>query len=429
MADIPLELDDHHTDVRGHRLRRMTGRNPRSAHRAATPLELLFDLAFVLAFGQAGNELAHAVAVDHWQTGVLGFVFAVGATCWAWINFSWFASAYDTDDWLYRITTMVQMIGVVVFALGLPVMFASLEHGDHIDNSGVVAGYVVMRVALIAQWLRAARQDPSRRQTALSYALFVGIAQIGWIVLLVLHTTAELFFVLSLVLWAIELAGPVLAERRSTGTPWHPHHIAERYGLLAIITLGEGVLGTAAAVGPVITEHGWTADAIILVVTGIGLTFALWWSYFTLPSGEILARFRNRAWVWGYGHVLIFGSIAATGAGLHVAAYVAEGHAEVGVATAVLAVAIPVVVYVATLFALYVWLTRDLDVAKVVILAMTSGIIVVAVVLAQSGASLSVCLAVVTLAPIFTVVWYEVYGHRRAAIAIRHALAEAPTSR
>lgn len=429
MADIPLELDDHLTDVRGHGLTRMTGRNPRSSHRAATPLELLFDLAFVLAFGQAGNELAHAVAVGHWQTGVLGFVFAVVATCWAWINFSWFASAYDTDDWLYRITTMVQMIGVVVFALGLPVMFDSLEHGEHIDNSVMVAGYVVMRVALIAQWLRAAHQDPSRRSTALAYAFFVGIAQIGWILLLVLNTSAEVFFSLTLVLWAVELAGPVLAERRSIGTPWHPHHIAERYGLLAIITMGEGVLGTAAAVGPVITEHGWTPDAIIIVVAGIGLTFALWWAYFTLPSGEILARFRNRAWVWGYGHVVIFGSIAATGAGLHVAAYVAEGHAEVGVPAAVLAVSIPVFLFVVTLFALYVWLTRDLDITKLVILAMTAGIIGAAVLLAESGASLSLCLAVVTLAPIFTVVWYEVSGHRRAAVAIRRALAEEPASR
>ena len=83
---------------------------------------------------------------------------------WAWINFAWFASAYDTDDWMYRLTTMVQMVGVIVLALGLPRMFASLEHGEHVDNGVMVLGYVIMRVPMIAQWMRAARQDPDRRE-------------------------------------------------------------------------------------------------------------------------------------------------------------------------------------------------------------------------------------------------------------------------
>ncbi len=52
--------------------------------------------------------------------GIVGFCFATFAVSWAWINFSWFASAYDTDDWVYRLTTMVQMVGVIVLALGLP---------------------------------------------------------------------------------------------------------------------------------------------------------------------------------------------------------------------------------------------------------------------------------------------------------------------
>ena len=94
------------------RLIRMSGRNPGETHRSATPLELLFDLAFVVAFGQAADQLAHAIAEDHLAVGLGGFAFAMFAICWAWINFSWFASAFDTDDWFYRITTFVQMIGV-----------------------------------------------------------------------------------------------------------------------------------------------------------------------------------------------------------------------------------------------------------------------------------------------------------------------------
>ena len=109
----------------------MTGRDPHEPGRTATPLELLFDLTFVIAFGAAANELAHALTEDHVVDGILGFSFAMFAVSWAWINFSWFASAYDTDDWLYRLLTMVQMIGVLVLALGLPDLFESLAHGDH----------------------------------------------------------------------------------------------------------------------------------------------------------------------------------------------------------------------------------------------------------------------------------------------------------
>src|SRR4029077_8311275 len=95
-----------------HDSRRMGGRDPHEAHRAATPLELLFDLTFATSFGFAASQLADALAAGHTAAGLIGFGFASFAICWAWINFSWFSSAYDTDDWVFRIVTMVQMIGV-----------------------------------------------------------------------------------------------------------------------------------------------------------------------------------------------------------------------------------------------------------------------------------------------------------------------------
>ena len=108
----------------------MGGRDPHEEHRAATPLELLFDLTFVIAFGVAADELAHALATDHIGEGLVGFGFATFAISWAWIFWTWFASAYDTDDWIYRLLTMVQMVGVLVLALGLPAMFESIDEGD-----------------------------------------------------------------------------------------------------------------------------------------------------------------------------------------------------------------------------------------------------------------------------------------------------------
>ena len=164
-----------------HRRVRMGGRDTAESHRTATPLELLFDLTFVVAFGIAADELAHYLAEDHVRPALVGFAFATFAITWAWINFSWFASAYDTDDWLYRLTTMVQMVGVIVLALGLPRDVQLDRRGRDVDNRVMVAGYVVMRVAMVFQWVRAARQDPPRRAACLTYMTFIGVAQVGWI--------------------------------------------------------------------------------------------------------------------------------------------------------------------------------------------------------------------------------------------------------
>ena len=101
----------------------------------------------------------------------------------------------------------------------------------------MVAGYVVMRIALVGQWLRAAKQDPDRRSACLTYAVVVTVAQIGWIALMLAHTSVVVTFALTVLLVGVETMGPWLAETRKGGTPWHARHIVERYGLLAIIAL------------------------------------------------------------------------------------------------------------------------------------------------------------------------------------------------
>ena len=153
--------------------------------------------------------------------------------------------------------------------------------------------------------------------------------------------------------------GPVHCRAGKGGTPWHAHHIVERYGLLTIITLGEGVIGTVASLGAVVESQGWTLDAVLVAVAGTGLTFGLWWMYFTIPSAEVLHVHRERG-PWGYGHMLIFGSIAATGAGLHVAADYIGHEAHIGAVATVLTVAVPVAVFAVALFALYTYLVRAL---------------------------------------------------------------------
>ncbi|MGW6195591.1 low temperature requirement protein A [Kribbella sp. NPDC055110] len=401
-----------------HRHRPLVGRDPGERHRAATPLELLYDLTFVVAFGTAADELAHYLAEGHAVAAVGGFCLAVFAVAWCWMNYSWFASAYDNDDWVFRVATLVQMVGVVVLALGLPNMFASLDHGGHIDVRMMVFGYVVLRLSMLFLWMLAGRNDPDRAPAARKYISAIGVAQVGWVVLALLNLPVWLFFVLGIPLFVLELAGPVLAERRRE-TPWHAHHIAERHGLLLLITLGEGVLGTVAALNALVHgDHGWTFEAALLAVAGLGLTFGLWWMYFAVPWGDVLDRHRDRSRPWGLGHFLLFGSVAATGAGLHVAAYFLEGTATIGATTTVLTVAIPVAIFILTLYAIYWAFVRQHDLLHPLLLAGTAAVIALAVACAALGASMSWCLVVIMLAPAVTVIGFETVGHRHLTQAL-----------
>lgn len=406
-----------------HRVRPMVGRDPHEPHRVATPLELLFDLTFVVAFGIAASEFAHMLAEDHVGAGLAAFVFATFAVCWAWINFSWFASAYDTDDWVYRLATMLQMVGVVILALGLPQVYASIEHGEHVDNAVMVAGYVVMRIAMVSQWLRAARQDPDHRAVCLAYAVSVTVAQIGWVGLIFAHTSLKVFLALAAALVVVEMLGPFLAETRKGRTPWHAHHITERYGLLAIIALGEGVVGTVASISAVVGAQGWSTDAAVVAVAGTGLTFGMWWVYFVVPSADVLHAHRERGFGYGYLHIVLFGAIVATGAGLHAAAYYIEHHSKLSSAETVLWVALPVGLYVTTVYAIYMLLTRSWDGFHAVLVALTTAVLVGAVWLATAGVSMAMCLLVVMLAPVVTVVGYELVGHRHASAVVARNLA------
>jgi low temperature requirement protein LtrA len=407
------------TAPRGHAVRAMSGRDPHEPARAATPLELLFDLAFVVAFGTAGEQAAHLLAEGHVGSGLLGFAFSMFAILWAWINFSWFASAFDTDDWVYRVTTMAQMVGVIVLALGLPQMFASLDEGERVHNEVMVGGYVIMRLAMLVQWLRAARQAPRYRRTCRAYAWALVVAQVGWLALAVAPVGVAAFFAAGSALVVVEMIGPWVAERRVAAdegmTPWHAHHIAERYGLLAIITLGEGVIGTVASLSATVDGSGWTLDAVLVAVAGTGLTFALWWTYYITPSGEVLHRHRERAFLWGYGHMVVLAALAAVGAGLHVVASALDGHSAIGPVGSVLAVAVPVLVFVLADYVLFWVLLRSFDTLHSWLVTGAVLTLAAAVAVAALGGPTSWALLLVMLAPAITVVGYETAGHRHLA--------------
>ncbi|MBP1846286.1 low temperature requirement protein LtrA [Rhizobium petrolearium] len=328
-------------------LRPLHSRDPDEHHRVATSLELLFDLVSVIAIASAAAGLHHAIAENHAAQGVITFAMAFFAIWWAWMNFTWFASAYDNDDVVYRLLTMVIMGGSLTMAAGIPALFT-----EEPDFTMVIFGYVIMRIAMIILWLRAAYHDPNRRRTALAYAAGIFIAQLYWVAFLAVQPvstgTAYAMFVIGAIL---EIAVPAIAEPLSANTPWHRHHIIERYGLLNIIVLGETLLSGSMALRQVAGHFD-----IMLVHTALSalvIVFALWWAYFARQE-HLGSRKLSRSLLWGYGHFFIFASGAAVGAGFAALVDIITHHSEVPLLVGDYAVAIPVAIYYASL-----WFVRD----------------------------------------------------------------------
>ncbi|MER7106087.1 low temperature requirement protein A [Streptomyces humidus] len=288
--------------------RPMLARQAGEEHRAASALELFFDLCFVVAVAQASSAFEHELVSGRPGRGLLGYALVFFAIWWAWMNFTWFASAYDTDDVPYRLLTLVQIIGALVMAAGAS---AALEHGDF---AVITWGYVVMRLAMVSQWVRAACTDRERRRSALRYAVGILVLQVAWLVRLAGPVDGGT--VTFAVLAVLELAVPVWAER-AEGTAWHPQHIAERYGLFTLIVLGESVMAAGLAVGAALETHQRLGAVLPVALGGLLTVFALWWMYFAQDAPRRL-RTQRTAMSWGYGHYVVFAAAAAVGAALAV---------------------------------------------------------------------------------------------------------------
>ncbi len=314
----------------------MLARDPGEPHRVATPLELFFDLVFVVAIASAAAQWHHGLAEGH-VGDLVGFLMVFFAIWWAWMNYTWFASSYDCDDVAYRLLTFTIMAGSLMLAAGIPGFFATGQ------SVLVVVGYAVMRVAMVAMWLRAAAGHPEGRATALGYAVGISAVQVLWIGrLLVEGRTALLvsFFVLVV----LELLVPVVAERRGI-TPFHPHHIAERYALLTIIVLGEVILASVQAVQGAL-DRGAEPGLVALIVGALLLVLSMWWLYFTRDHAPLFHGDIRATFVTGYGHYLVFASAAGTGAALAAAVDLVQGEAHTSDRVVGLALAGAVAVYV-----------------------------------------------------------------------------------
>lgn len=323
-------------------LRRMLPRDPGEDHRAASSLELFFDLVFVVAVSFAAENLHHIETEGHLGRAIAGYGLVFFAIWWAWVNFTWFGTSFDTDDWLYRVTTIVQMAGVLVLAAGIE---AGLREGDFFV---MTMGYVVMRLAMVSQWLRAAWSSPRYRSVAVRYAVGIVLVQVLWVLRVTLFPEfgTGTFVVLAL----CEMLVPVWSERGNT-TPWHPRHLAERYGLFTLIVLGEGLAAGANAVIDALGEAHHLPALLVLASSALVIVAGLWWIYFSREQHSHIVSMPT-ALLFGYGHFFVFAAAGAIPAGIEVALSAEAGRAALSATAVAATITVPVAVFVLAVWGL-----------------------------------------------------------------------------
>ena len=228
------------------------------------PLELFFDLAFVLAFTQC----TALMAADPTWSGIGYGMLVLAMLWWAWVCYAWLTNLIEPEEGSVRIVMLLAMAGLLLVALCVPQAF-----GDR--ALGFAIAYGVVRLGHIALYLMAGRDEPRLRQGVLSFSIGSAIV-IGFLV-------AASFFNggVQVALWMaailVDWGGPALlgvADWRLV-----PAHFAERHNLVIILALGESIVAIGAG-----ADVELTAPVIVAAVLGMGLAAALWWIYFDVVA-------------------------------------------------------------------------------------------------------------------------------------------------
>src|SRR4051794_37720156 len=238
-----------------------------------TPLELFFDLVFVLALTQCTALMA---ADPTWQ-GLARGVLVLGVMWWSWVGYAWLTSVVNPEEGTVRLAMFAAMAAFLVVALCVPGAF-----GD--EALLFACAYFGVRFAQIGLFVIASRDDPGLRHSVAGLAVSTGIGT-GLLVLASFLDGLPQGAVWALAL-ALDMGGPMLID--SSGWRLEPGHFAERHGLIVIIALGESIV--AIGVG---AEHGVDAGVVIAAVLGIVVAGALWWLYFDVVALVAERRLRN----------------------------------------------------------------------------------------------------------------------------------------
>jgi low temperature requirement protein LtrA len=251
--------------------------------------------------------LADGLHSDPTLRGLWHFAALFVPVWWAWMEFTWFATAWDNDDLLHRFGMLTAMLLVVVLAAGIPRVY---EGNDRV----FVLTYVAMQGLLVLMFARVLPHAGPARRFARNYLVSDAIG--GLIMLSSLAVDQPLRYWVWALAIAVLMLGPVVAVRAYEGQPFDSRHIPERYGLFTIIVLGESVVAVSASLGEVAFDGGAIASALL----GFGIAAAFWWGYFETVSSTSLSRERDGAsFLWGYGHLFGFGGIAAAAIGVELA--------------------------------------------------------------------------------------------------------------
>ncbi len=229
-----------------------------------TPLELFFDLVFVLALTQCTALMAEDPS---WENVVRGLL-VLAVLWWAWVGYAWLTSVVDPEEGAVRFAIFGAMAGLLVVALCVPEAFGDL-------GLLFAVAYAVVRIGQIVLFVVASRDEPKLRQSVWGLAVSTAIA----VTLLVIASSLD--ELPQGALWALalllDMGGPYLFG--SEGWKLVPGHFAERHGLIVIIALGESIV--AIGVG---AEGGVDAGVVAAAALGIALAAALWWLYFDIVA-------------------------------------------------------------------------------------------------------------------------------------------------
>ena len=283
--------------------------------RRSTWLELFFDLVFVVAVAQLGQQLSQDVSAE----GLFRFLGFFVPIWWAWMGFTFYANRFDTDDLLYRLLIFVAMLGVAALATTLPDAFAGASRA-------FVLSYVFVRLVLLVLYARAIRHVDEGRAIAVFYFAAFSAAVLVWLASL-LFPAPERYWLWVLAL-AIELPAPIVGWRLIPSGPVDPRHAPERLGLLTIIVLGESVFAVVFGV----TDVTWSSEALLAALGGFVCAAAFWWIYFEFVNPEYaFAALRRRGrilrgLVFVYSNFPVIAGLAALGIGVKLAVLAAGGE-------------------------------------------------------------------------------------------------------
>ena len=300
--------------LRSRLLRPQVLRDPTEENRTSTWLELFFDLCFVVAVAALARGLHH----DPTFGGAVRFAAFFVPFWWAWMGFTWYATAFDNDDVAFRTT----LLGAMLCILWLAASIHGLYKGE---TTSFVLAYVTMKLLLVGLYARARRDATDVRHFAGVYAAGNAVAALIWLSSLLVPVPGT-YGIWALAL-LVELVTPMLAVRAAyrgasyTPRVFHPEHIPERYGLFTLIVLGESVLAVAAGTA----GSGWYPAAVATAIFGFVIAACIWWLYFDYVGSSGLQISPRASFFWGYGHLAIYAGIAATGVGIQLAI---EGAAE-----------------------------------------------------------------------------------------------------